>query len=362
MELSAGLIMSKVRPDELTLADLALRTACRKVDGVPPGIRWLLSEAHRFVLDKAASAFIADLEGANFHNSSRPRYMRGLETVRLLGRLPHKTTWIEYDVDAFAERQHATYSIQPIDLGASPDPRDRHARIGWLIRQHPKIETAFRLSVVNEFTHPPHLQMLPFDYAWCADEAAIPWLPADAVPDEDPRTMVGMAVGFVVNFKSINEWEVFQPVEYDRVSLLRNSYTLRPARGQLRKIMAVAAGTLRRALMLLAAINDVPIGVKHVTQARGFVAQGRYRKFLSHSVITITLPKGRDPQKVARQVVALARRRAHQVRGHWRRDWRHEGNRIWIHEHQRGDASLGFVTHDYRVEHSNEQKGQIAQP
>jgi hypothetical protein len=47
----------------------------------------------------------------------------------------------------------------------------------------------------------------------------------------------------------------------------------------------------------------------------------------------------------------VARRRAHQVRGHWRRDWRHEGQRIWIKEHQRGDASLGFVTHDYHVEH-----------
>jgi len=116
--------------------------------------------------------------------------------------------------------------------------------------------------------------------------------------------------------------------------------------------MMVANGQeLRKALTLLAAINDVPIGVRHVEPSRGFIAQGRYRKFLDHNVITVTLPKGRDPQKVARQIIAKARRRAHQVRGHWRRDWRHEGLRIWIKEHQRGDASLGFVTHDYRVEH-----------
>jgi hypothetical protein len=28
-----------------------------------------------------------------------------------------------------------------------------------------------------------------------------------------------------------------------------------------------------------------------------------------------------------------------------------QSERIWIKEHQRGDASLGFVTHDYRVTH-----------
>lgn len=30
------------------------------------------------------------------------------------------------------------------------------------------------------------------------------------------------------------------------------------------------------------------------------------------------------------------------------------GSRIWIREHQRGDASLGFVTHDYSVKHEHE--------
>jgi hypothetical protein len=71
-------------------------------------------------------------------------------------------------------------------------------------------------------------------------------------------------------------------------------------------------------------------------------------------------------------VVACTRRRAHMVRGHWRIDWRHppkplcahewstegvcercRGHRLWVHEHQRGDASLGFVTTDYAVVHPN---------
>jgi hypothetical protein len=30
--------------------------------------------------------------------------------------------------------------------------------------------------------------------------------------------------------------------------------------------------------------------------------------------------------KIARQLIAMARRRAHQVRGHWRMDWRNPGS------------------------------------
>jgi hypothetical protein len=69
----------------------------------------------------------------------------------------------------------------------------------------------------------------------------------------------------------------------------------------------------------------------------------------------------------------IVRRRAHQVRGHWRKDYRHpllpgcvhvfddnmtcklcSGHKLWIAEHQRGDASLGFVTHDYEIHHDDD--------
>ena len=166
--------------------------------------------------------------------------------------------------------------------------------------------------------------------------------------------MVGIAAGLIFEKKSDTEWSVLRPDTYDRMTLLRNDYTLRPSREVLRTMMGAVGGILRRAMLLLSVINDVPIGAKHVTQTRGFVAQGRYRRFLDHTIVTINLPKGRDPHKVARSIIAVARRRAHEVRGHWRRDWRHEGQRIWIREHQRGDASLGFVTHDYKVEHDTE--------
>jgi hypothetical protein len=112
-------------------------------------------------------------------------------------------------------------------------------------------------------------------------------------------------------------------------------------------------GSLRYLWSILSAINDIPTEVQHVTASKGFVARGRYRKFCDHSVITLNVPH-KEYQKVAKKAVAGLHRRAHMVRGHWRRDYRHPGGRFWIKEHQRGDASLGFVLHDYKVTHDIE--------
>ena len=69
-------------------------------------------------------------------------------------------------------------------------------------------------------------------------------------------------------------------------------------------------------------------------------------------MITLTVPAKRY-ETVAKRAIAIARRRGHQVRGHWRKDHWHPGERIWIREHVRGDTSLGFVMHDYAVTHEN---------
>jgi hypothetical protein len=129
---------------------------------------------------------------------------------------------------------------------------------------------------------------------------------------------------------------------------------------------AVAARVL---WALLATINDLPVTIEHVEPSRGYIMRGSYRKFVTHSIVHLTVPETRW-RKLLTTTASLLRRRAHQVRGHWRNDWRkplskacdHEfnadlicrrcgGHKIWIAEHQRGDASIGFVTHDYSVEH-----------
>ena len=118
---------------------------------------------------------------------------------------------------------------------------------------------------------------------------------------------------------------------------------------------------------LLATLNDLPVTIENVIPSRGYVARGSYKKFLEHSTVSLTVPETKW-RTLAARTAALTRRRAHQVRGFWRADWRrplsasceHEfddamvcrrcgGHKIWIHEHQRGNASLGFVVHDYEV-------------
>jgi hypothetical protein len=80
----------------------------------------------------------------------------------------------------------------------------------------------------------------------------------------------------------------------------------------------------------------------------------------------------------------MSRRACHEVRGHWRRYERGEllcspGTHVWgapddgghipcslcdawmtfIPEHERGDATLGYVTHDYSVEKDDPREGNI---
>jgi hypothetical protein len=331
-----------VSDEPLTLADQTLRTMFRARKGqrppfyVSPALRFTLAAARRFVLDKSASMFLADLTYANWGVVPRPAYCRVLATSRPLARLPHKEVWIE--IDAVALWQRAA-DLHP---GGSPPPRDVPAT-GWLLRQHPSIETAFSATVIKLFAGGQILQQ-PYDIMWRTDDAPLPWKSAAADP----------------YFKrvSIYQSEHIGITANDMTPFL-DGFGVR-AKGGL-PAPTPEVGTAESLsveppliLTLLSTINDIPVGVREVKQSRGFVAQGRYRKFLDHCIVTIVLPKGRDPHKVARSIIAIARRRAHQVRGHWRRDWRHEGQRVWIREHQRGDASLGFVTHDYRVEHPAE--------
>ena len=129
---------------------------------------------------------------------------------------------------------------------------------------------------------------------------------------------------------------------------------------------------LRRMWSLLATINDLPVVRTEIRPQRGFAARGTFRHYLSHRTITLTVPQ-KLYRKVARTALAIAHRRAHEVRGHWRKDWRHplsplcdhdftadekhmtcgicKGRKSWVTQHTRGDDRKGFTLHDYVVKH-----------
>lgn len=137
------------------------------------------------------------------------------------------------------------------------------------------------------------------------------------------------------------------------------------------------AGTLRRLITILALINSAPDDRVSVKSRPGSMSVGMNRlKYFDHSMITIKVPKTKSAvnfyERLLTRNAREMRRRAHNVRGYWRTlergkkiVCRHEpmseavdnksschkcGMQImWIPEHVRGDATLGWVNAEYQV-------------
>jgi hypothetical protein len=176
----------------------------------------------------------------------------------------------------------------------------------------------------------------PFAFAWHTDDSPSVWLASDGSQSELSVGVVGYRNDRcgIVGPEYFDDWI---PRDEKKTELMREFFRIHSA-------------TLRRVWALLATLNDIPAEARPVVSTTGFVAHGRYRRFLDHIIITLRVGDEADLKKIARDVVAMSRRRAHQVRGHWRKDHWRPGERIWVHDHTRGDASLGFVMHDYVVE------------
>lgn len=339
-------------------------------------LRTRLVAARPFVLDDKMSGFLGELATRAFvpfkGDADKPdpasypyriaRMIQQAEAMRVSARLPHKSVWIEYNLREANSRSHALLR-QPFDPAEAPKIE------GWLIEQHPQLDVAYRMHLftwnpdpAEADSHGFQVWAFPVMFTWTADDTVSPWrsiLGAGSSPD---ATVASAIMGHETPSVSIAQSELMGGIRYKPsgiVALLREW-----------------AGVGRRAWALLATINDLPLVYSDVRASKGFVARGRYRRFLDHRTITINVPQ-KDQTKLAKQLITLIRHRAHQVRGHWRDDWRQKpsarcpqlvetglhawnaegfcerchGHRIWVHEHQRGDASLGFVTHDYLVKH-----------
>jgi hypothetical protein len=321
---------------------------------MPPEMKNKIASARRFVLDKQASSFLADLSesyikqqvdkaskqkiGWPRFNSFRDSVTARLKLQRELSRLPHALMWIEYDEHEFRKRlkfyKHIDMVVEADNFVASKGPPCS----GWLFETHGETEFSMRpfTEVIDQY-HRIHIAALGFRWRWSTEDHDVT-KGFHGRPFESRQPVAYLAVG-------IAELDIPQ-VGFE----FTNDNPGLPAKIILDTVKE-RLGEMRHVWGLLASINDIPVSLQHAQPSKGFVARGQYRKFLSHTIINLVLPKGRDPVRLARTIVEMARRRAHQVRGHWRRDWRHEGERIWIKEHQRGDASLGFVLHDYNVTH-----------
>lgn len=335
-------------------------------------LRKVLTSARKFVLDDGMSSFLGDLATAAFVDGRSAKMKPVLvDQLRISARSPHRVVWIEYNLRNALRRTN--------ELLKRPHRDDECPyREGWLIEQHPQLPTAFRLHLFT--ANPPeehdshgfHIWGFPVVYSWTVDDSPSPWR---SILGEGGTSDSELATG-IIGYDTKGGVTITTSELIDDARAYENKKAVV-------NLIREWVGTLRRVWALLATINDLPVLKTEVKQSRGFVAKGRYRRFLDHSTITLHVPQKVSLRKLARQMIAIARRRAHQVRGHFRKDWRnpgallctHEwgtdnicrlchGHRLWITEHQRGDASLGFVTHDYEVTHGGGEKaeGQGALP
>lgn len=310
-------------------------------------LRDKLINARRFVLDAGMSHFagLLSIRAIAEYPKDRKYAIKILEGVRILAKAPHKLTWIEFDG---IEHFKAVTEVEEEKMGSDPEfselpgtiPDGVPVREGWLIEEVGESHyraSAFFLFKDNYFgpaltsfewtTNDFHLE-LPTDLMITASKSP-------SITERRIHTHYGVGI--------INH-------ECPHIRVVKNHFTDGQNHKNLMLSIELTTGRLRTLWSLLASINDIPVEISEVRVSKGFVARGTYKKFLGHSTITLNVPKKSNLRKLAKILVAISRRRGHEVRGHFRRVGA-EKTRKWIAEHVRGDATLGWVVHDYIVKH-----------
>jgi hypothetical protein len=333
-----------------------------------------LRRARCFVLDEGMSAFMAELATRAFHEligpKLKPEFMVGstdgagvvvtgteeevarltkklqatVEGLRVLAKAPHAVTWIEFDFHQRYERYLKTFSAHgAFKKEFTKNRRTAYKLCGWLIEQVGEEQYACTVVMGEGDT----VEVTPYKYVWSTAVTPLPPLRrftfidvSDGDNAEHDRIASRLAFGTPAaigccDFEKTPVTDILTP-------------------NMLSQVMMEMRGEVRYVWALLASINDLPVGIAPVKRSRGFMARRNYQKFMGYSVITLTLPKRTTERKLARILVAVSRRRAHEVRGHFKRVGK-DKVRKWIKEHIRGDASLGWVTHSYKVQHEKEQ-------
>jgi hypothetical protein len=369
-----------------TMADVVIKTSYKLPNYVQSPARLAIATARKFVLGPDMSEFLVELARAPMKDIDRAPAM--MDEMRKLSRLPHAKTWIEYDPRAYQSYLHEHYPganvLTPGQTHAEADMFNILPSIGWLLEQHESVETAFRMTPFCAMTlEPPEVTLLgatsrpkdedfyaatfAWSYAWTTDDTPLPW--KQFITSDTTEDAATVATG-VMKYNS------------PFIGLVRNPYAptrLATRRDHIIESLTEFVGELRRCFAILATINKLPVSHREVRPSKGYMAKGNYKKFVEHRVITLNVPQRVRYAALARHTFIPIRRKAHMVRGHWREDWRNplsktcdhqmesigllpnkethntlqctvcKGRKIWVHEHERGDAGLGFVTHDYHI-------------
>lgn len=348
-------------------------------------LRTALFQARRFMLDDQMSAFLCDLSMARFfkpgreiecdsiegrvafptpHCSQRVAHIR-LDQLRLGARVPHAPfTWIEFNLSAFKHRAEELGHEPPSLYSKVLHPN----REGWLILTKDELCQASMFLLASTVEDDSDwVYAFPWSYAWSTNDNPVGSL--FVLEQHDPKYWAERA-GFWERALGTPLSAVAAGIpayKTDKVEVMRSMFNQKYLEKDL-SVMVDWAGCLRRIWAFLSTVNDIPVLRREVKATKGFMARHSYKRFLDHHTIHLNVPEKKDLRVLARHVLAAVRKRAHMVRGHWRKDWRHlpsqlcehewnaqgvckvcQGHRLWIHEHQRGDPSLGVTLTDYAI-------------
>jgi hypothetical protein len=358
------------------------------------GYRHLLRQAEAFHLDHETLEVVGEMASGEQRHRMMPLY-------RELARLPFETVWIEFDYAHLHAWRVACGYTKPLD---APDQSmvygldsDRHVvgvptQMGFLCERLQAHEDSYRITTVGWMSaghgDPPAACMFPVCHNVTtgrdkvifggnrADRAEINDIIWSANRSPIPAIAWGMEA---YNGVDVHAWLAsplcqtngVEPEGVFEDTMIRK-YGLKDGLERIRRGMEAFTleqkGDLRFVVAALALLNHVPVTYKPYKPKGRMLASGTTRPFMESRVVHIDVPSSRRRIKVIdqhlRNSLVLQRRKRHNVRGHWRVSNRSHGDRwqpftdpftlqrrwrIWIADHQRGDASLGWVDHRYEI-------------
>lgn len=380
--------------DNKTLANRVMRETFRKTKahGLSHGeksleaIRRSMQQAKRFVLDDSMASFLADLASATFNSVDYTRRPDIIASMRHTARLPYPVMWIEFNYRAFMKRQ--------IEIGAKPmledqpfGPETSIEHVGYLLEQNPIDE--HQIKITEYFVLPRASSENPFDTSVTTDDqiTTFPfvWLfrTDDGVfhPNEKVATNAAEITTGIIGLRTDQIGVKYIGEISPRASktVIKDWPDLGIQERYITHSMVVeTGGIVRYMLSFLSALNDIPSNNIVVQPHGSYVGGGQQRKPLDHTILRLVLPKNTTTIKLAKRLIAMARKRWHEVRPHWRTFikelgpvcerhdhlWSEEDAsghahcskckawRVWIVLPKgRGDPTLGEIHHDNLVVH-----------
>lgn len=356
-------------------------------------VQWSIAQAKKFVLDDSMSRFLAHLSTVPFivNEERRPDV---LNSLRCSARLPHPQVWIQIDGRAFRKGLLEQSNVNTRDIFGKPltDDTDVIATPSLLLEQvgeeHIRMTYFADVDVYDQFNNKrTSLVTLPFVYHYKTDVSGLP-----AYFDFLGGMLSHGIQGFLTTEIGI---EHHFPIKKDDRLLMAFDEIEKVNEGSIgdlekyvnsgelvtHKLVAELGGILRYIMAFLATLNDIPALRTEIKPAKGYMARGRYRKYMDHTVMTLTLPRKTTMIKLAQRLIAMTRKRWHTVSPHWRVNKRPKGfvcepsykhiwtprddsghsycqiceaRRVWIVlPNGRGDPTLGVVHHqEVQVTHA----------